>query len=303
MSDMTSSPTAVLDDKDVWFMHPKYTGYEANCEGKIRNILTQHEMRAHKGGGYMRVTLFVEGKGKKVLCHRFAYEACVHKHVLSREFDVDHIDNDPLNNIVSNLQKMTKKEHNWKTSAANPGAGAKRAHHFSKPVVATHISSGNTKTFASSHEAARVLGVNQGNVSNCLSGRRKSAGGHTFENVPNDGDNDENLENEEWRDLADAFSERDMGTAKVSNLGRVMTTRGSRTYGTDTHDGYKSVMVQRKIYPVHMLVCAAFCGKRPSPEHTVDHINRVPGDNKATNLRWATWAEQNLNRSKKPKLS
>lgn len=35
--------------------------------------------------------------------------------------------------------------------------------------------------------------------------------------------------------------------------------------------------------------------KKPTPKHTIDHINRNPFDNRRANLRWATRAEQIAN--------
>lgn len=43
---------------------------------------------------------------------------------------------------------------------------------------------------------------------------------------------------------------------------------------------------------VHSLVCEAFHGEPPSPEHTVDHKDGVRTNNFYKNLRWATHSEQ-----------
>lgn len=43
--------------------------------------------------------------------------------------------------------------------------------------------------------------------------------------------------------------------------------------------------------PVHVLVCEAFHGAKPSPEHEVAHWDGDPTNNAAENLRWATRAE------------
>jgi hypothetical protein len=48
---------------------------------------------------------------------------------------------------------------------------------------------------------------------------------------------------------------------------------------------------------VHIIVCHAFHGPKPSEGHTVDHIDGDPSNNSASNLRWATRTEQVLNRT------
>lgn len=52
---------------------------------------------------------------------------------------------------------------------------------------------------------------------------------------------------------------------------------------------------RRKHYYVHILVCTAFHGPRPSPKHQVDHINRDRWDNRPENLRWVTPHENQMN--------
>ena len=47
---------------------------------------------------------------------------------------------------------------------------------------------------------------------------------------------------------------------------------------------------------VHTLVAEAFLGAKPSPSHSVDHIDRDPFNNRLSNLRWATRLMQTKNR-------
>lgn len=65
--------------------------------------------------------------------------------------------------------------------------------------------------------------------------------------------------------------------------------------------GYLKIKRANKTYHAHVLVCEAFHGYRPSPKHTVDHINRKKSDNRACNLRWAARTLQCLNRKKATK--
>ena len=42
---------------------------------------------------------------------------------------------------------------------------------------------------------------------------------------------------------------------------------------------------------VHKLVCATFHGEKPTPNHEVRHLNGIRTDNRPSNLRWGTRAE------------
>lgn len=114
---------------------------------------------------------------------------------------------------------------------------------------------------------------------------------------------------EEWRDIRDWE-----GLYQVSNLGRVRSvsrehTRFHRHGGPNTvhryngrvlkpgkhENGYLIVALsdaangrKPRTYRVHRLVCAAFNGPQPSPDHEVAHNDNTRDNNAAPNLRWAT---------------
>lgn len=48
---------------------------------------------------------------------------------------------------------------------------------------------------------------------------------------------------------------------------------------------------------VHTLVALAFKGKKPTNQHSVDHIDRNKKNNCAKNLSWTTASEQEENSS------
>lgn len=86
---------------------------------------------------------------------------------------------------------------------------------------------------------------------------------------------------------------------KITNtnaLGRRQRNYSSRHYAkiklTTRHSSEPNRL---KNYFVHILVCTAFHGPRPTPKHQVDHINRDRWDNRPENLRWVTPHENSLN--------
>jgi hypothetical protein len=97
-------------------------------------------------------------------------------------------------------------------------------------------------------------------------------------------------------------------TIKVSNMGRIQNMKGRRSYGVRRNsadpESYNMIAIASEgkwfhLY-VHVLCALAFVGARPSPDHSVDHIDRKKNNNRSNNLRWCTAEEQsdNLDRNR-----
>ena len=100
---------------------------------------------------------------------------------------------------------------------------------------------------------------------------------------------------EEWKQYEDTVY-------MVSNLGRVKRTykngRTSFVRGTITRQGYiKMELVRRPTRIdklIHTMVAECFIDN-PENKPIVDHINQVKSDNRACNLRWVTYSENQQN--------
>lgn len=92
---------------------------------------------------------------------------------------------------------------------------------------------------------------------------------------------------------------------EVSSFGRVRRRYRTVTNSVAGHvlkpflsasgKGYQTVTLcdgkRRRKRAVHVLVCTAFHGPRPSPEHQAAHWNGNKAENTEANLRWATRPE------------
>jgi antitoxin component HigA of HigAB toxin-antitoxin module len=155
---------------------------------------------------------------------------------------VEHIDNNPINNTLANLR--------WVTPSENVQTVQRQRHSVATPRPIRCI---ETQTeYPSATIAAEILGLHQRHINAVLTGRRRTTGNLTFEYV-----GQPDLENELWKDHPT------LGTP-VSTLGRVINQSG-KTYGTRLRSGYMAVRYKGKIYLVHRLVAETFV---PFPERS-----------------------------------
>ena len=85
--------------------------------------------------------------------------------------------------------------------------------------------------------------------------------------------------------------------------GRVFGKKRNRFLKTTTNsEGYKYVSLckegKRKHHTIHRLIAEHYINN-PENKRCVDHINRIKTDNRIENLRWATYSENNQNKSKR----
>lgn len=122
--------------------------------------------------GYLQVRLFNNGNSRLTFVHRIVAETFLSNPDGLPE--VNHVDGNKRNNDVRNLKWCTRQEN--MLHAHDTGLAKTRT-----PIVATNIRTGERLTFKGQRDAARILGVNQGNMNHALKRKNGSSMGYRFE--------------------------------------------------------------------------------------------------------------------------
>lgn len=257
-----------------------YPGYKFFREGYV---ITASNRKVYGSVGKdekYKTTCFInkDGLQVKVRVHRILMEA-FNGPANGRE--VNHKDNDKLNNHLENLEYIEVADHRRLTHQENKGHNKKSAVKRGKAVIGTSPN-GEEKRFETVAEANRYLQSDP--TSGYIGTIAKSGGtfkGWTFRFEDN------TLEGEEWKDVTN-YPGLDT-KIQVSNMGRIKTKRVT-TYG-NLREGYFNYSIQingKKVEKkVHEFVCWAFNGEKPEWATSVNHKDRNRQNNKPENLEWS----------------
>jgi len=273
---------------DEWFTHPELLNYEANRNCVIRNKERNHIIEGSKcNRGRETITI----NKRKYQKHRFMIE-CIYNTILSSDYDIDHIDSDPANNKLENLQILTRKEHASKTKKHQKiddnyiNKLAKIIKYVKKDDKGNII---DEQQFNSMTKASDKLKMTTSTIKNRLKDKLIDSNGYQWIEIIEH----QNIDDEIWKELDDYKG------LLISNKGRVQNKNVANqriSCGSKGEQNYYNVSFKRKTYKVHYLVCLAFNGYPKDNNMTVDHIDRNSLNNCAENLRWSSKQEQAINR-------
>ena len=149
--------------------------YLITSDGKIINKTTNKEKKTFiSNNGYKRVTLWFNGKQKKMSVHRLVAMAFIPNP--DNLPQVNHIDGNKQNNSVENLEWCNQR-HNTKEAYKLKLIKSK-----STKVNQYDLKGNYIKTWDSIKEACEKLNLNHGNICTICSGKtnRKQTGGYIW---------------------------------------------------------------------------------------------------------------------------
>lgn len=166
-------------ETEIWKDIPNYEGiYQASNLGRIRSLPRQTNNQFGKKerilkpklthNGYYQVALFKNSNGKFYLVHRLVWIAFNGQ--IPEGYEINHLDERPVNNALSNLSLVTHKENlNWGTR------NERSAKSLSKTVLQFTIEGIFIKEYPSLMQVERELGFSRGVICDCCKAKRKTA--------------------------------------------------------------------------------------------------------------------------------
>jgi hypothetical protein len=103
---------------------------------------------------------------------------------------------------------------------------------------------------------------------------------------------------EDYYEVSSFGRVRSLDRRTTDSIGRPFVRYGKEIYLRTELKGYRAVRLCvetiHQTFKVHRLVAYAFLTPQPSPDHQINHINGIKGDNRVENLEWVSCSENVL---------
>ena len=252
------------------------------CRLRIHDKLSPPYLPNIAANGYRRI--MIDGRPQKV--HRLV---CAAFHGDRKDETVDHINRDRGDNRADNLRWCAEFGDQIRNQST------RKPKCTGRPVVLRHetwdvFTPG--RLFESSYDAALVLNLDSSHVRHVANGIGTQTKGWVAMFADR---NEDAIDGEQWKNWLDRALVSSCGRAKtrLPNSNHVW----SAAYTPEPAAGTHYAFLCHKLF--HRIVYEAFNGPIPQGM-TIDHIDQDKANNRLSNLRLATYAQQNANKSMKP---
>ena len=165
---------------EIWKDIKGFEGiYQASNLGRVKSLKRPYRLKEKilkpsiTRKGYYQVVLCKNSIRKIYLIHRLIWEAFNGQ--IPEGYEINHRDERPVNNALSNLSLVTHKENlNWGTR------NEKSAKSLSKTVLQFDLNDNFIKEFPSTIQVERETGFSHGYICDCCNGKYKQAYGYIW---------------------------------------------------------------------------------------------------------------------------
>lgn len=278
---------------EEWHVINEFPNYSVSNLGNVMNNKTNKIMKLCLKGGYYHISLKNKDCKKGLKVHRLVALAFINNP--ENKTDVNHEDKNKLNNNITNLTWMTRKENNQHKSIgliykSNKNKPINRLDKITGETIENYNSIEDAGIWAFENKLTKTSHNGRNAIGNCVNGLSSSAYGFIWEYEKN-----ENKMNEEWReiDLQKLFKNNNVFDKKyyVSNLGRFKNIYGKIMENYKVNEnGYIRVYIYKKTFTLHRLIALTFL-ENPENKQQVNHKDGNKLNNKVENLEWCSNSE------------
>ena len=276
---------------ETWKTITDYPNYNISNYGNVKNIITNKPLRSSEKGGYICISLNQNGNRKSFKIHRLVALAFIDNP--ENKSDVNHKDKNKMNNMVSNLEWMTRKENNIHRCQdikikSNKNKQINRIDRNTNEVLEQYNSIEDAAIWVLNNNLTKNIHNGRNSIGNCITGLAKTSYGYKWELLA-----DDNLENEIWKQVPNTVK-----TYYVSNLGRFKNSFGIISKNAKPNlSGYYVVVLDNITYRLHRIVALTFIDNSENKEQ-VNHIDGNKLNNAVNNLEWVTNKENQIHKFK-----
>lgn len=167
--------------QEIWKFVPYNTNYMVSNFGRVKSLNYNRTGKecimkpTLNKNGYPQIGLS-SGKVKMFLLHRLVWETF--NGPIPRGYEINHINEDKTDCRLENLNLLTRTENNnWGTHNERMREAQLNRTDLSKRVVQYSVDGEQVRVWDSMSEIERELGFRRSNISNCCTGKYKTAYG------------------------------------------------------------------------------------------------------------------------------
>ncbi|AEX61593.1 putative HNH endonuclease [Megavirus vitis] len=282
-----------------WRKISDFPKYKISESGNVINASNDYPIKKTFTSGYHMVTLSGKNGEKRLSVHRLVAKTYIPNPKNLRI--VDHIDNNKLNNHVSNLRWVSISENTlsyYKNFAPK------------NPILQYDTEGNLIKEWASVREITNAIpSYKKNSLGHCIVGKGKTAYGYIWcrKNpvVKKEYENIKIKKGEIFKTIP-IIDGKNLSKYQVSNKGNIKNDKGL-VMKQKNNDGYKAIGLTNSItgtrdtYRVHRLVAITFIKNNdPKNKIHINHLDKNRSNNCVENLEWVTQKENNCHANGKP---